>query len=132
MHSPEILVIDGEPMLVCALRRSLLRAGYRCEVATDLGAARALFRRRGRSAAAALVDWDLPGRAAPILADELWTLRPELPIVLSCGFAPWALPPAVRARPFHGLLPKPFGPEDLLGAIAEAVGRGGGARALAR
>lgn len=130
MRPLEILVIDDEPILLHALKRSLLRAGYRCEVAADIDAARDAFRRRGRHVDAVLVDWGLPDRSAAALVDEFWTLRPELPVVLTSSAAPWELPPGARARPFHSFLPKPFSPEELLLSIARAAGRDDRVRAM--
>lgn len=112
-----VLVVDDDAALRGAIRRRLLRAGYRVEEAS--GTAEALQRLADLPDLRALVsDVVMEGPTGFALAQAASRLRPGLGIVLMSGLE------GLAARHIGGaafpLLRKPFEPEDLVRAI-EAV-----------
>lgn len=112
-----VLVVDDDAALRGAIRRRLLRAGYRVEEAS--GTAEALQRLADLPDLRALVsDVVMEGPTGFALAQAASRLRPGLGIVLMSGLE------GLAARHIGGaafpLLRKPFEPEELVRAI-EAV-----------
>lgn len=112
-----VLVVDDDAALRGAIRRRLLRAGYRVEEAS--GTVEALQRLADLPDLRALVsDVVMEGPTGFALAQAASRLRPGLGIVLMSGLE------GLAARHIGGaafpLLRKPFEPEDLVRAI-EAV-----------
>lgn len=108
-----ILLVEDEPALRKLGERLLAHAGHRV-----LGAASAeeALEIAAREPFDLLVtDVMMPGRSGTELARDLVRARPDLPVVLVSGYAPDA--PEASAGAF---LAKPFDPEQLARAIAEA------------
>ena len=132
-----VLVADADPHVRTAAHALLGRAG--CEVETAHDAAEALLMARSIPYDAALVDVRLPAGGPPGGQDEespdepraggyecfaaLRSQSPALPVIFMTGFGYDPGHSIVRARRegLHGVLYKPFRPDQLLGELEAAV-----------
>lgn len=110
-----ILLVDDEPTLLALLRRYLERGGHEvalCESAED---ALQKFQESGPFALI-LADLTLPGMNGEELIAELRKSQPNLPAILSSGYAHETQLAGVR------FLQKPFLPNALGDLVAELLG----------
>jgi CheY-like chemotaxis protein len=117
-----ILVVDDEPLVCETVKMLLMSDGHKVETATS-----------GREALALLdkgtfdlitIDYALPVMKGDELAAAIKARLPNQPIVImsaSAEMLQFSGNPLVGA---HFILSKPFSPEDLREAVAEAVRRG--------
>ena len=141
LKGARVLVADGDPHVRAAAHALLGRMG--CEVETVHDAAEALTMARSYQYDAVLVDVRLPpgagGSNAPPAGDAdepraagydcfkaLREHAPALPVVFMTGFGYDPAHSIVNARRegLHGVLYKPFRPEQLLGEVETAVAPG--------
>jgi CheY-like chemotaxis protein len=114
-----VLLVEDDPDVRGVARRLLERAGYGVLEAGDAAAALAWLRSEARIDLL-FTDVTLPrGVSGPEIARETATLRPELPVLFTTGYAldgrrSEALPP--EGAP---VLRKPFTRDTLLAAVAE-------------
>ncbi len=114
-----VLVVDDEPYVRRVARLTLESDGWEVVEAPHGRAAVDIVRERGAGLAFVLLDLLMPGLDGEETAVLLRELRPDLPIVLSTGFA--AERAAERIPGLAGVLRKPYGVDDLL-ALAARVG----------
>ncbi|HET8631137.1 MAG TPA: response regulator [Thermomicrobiales bacterium] len=123
-----LLVVDDEPTILDLAATIIRDAGYRVTAVGTEAAA---------TAALAAVRYDLilldPLGAASGVDPGRWAVLERVraagggtPTVIFTAFPPDAFADW-RARGFAGLLAKPFALDDLLAAVARALGPGGGA-----
>jgi CheY-like chemotaxis protein len=125
---PVLLVVDDMPGVGASIRAML---GARCEVQVVTDPAEAVAALRGAAPIDALLcDVQLGGPGLPQLVRELRTLRPALAekLLLMTGGAFPVEEPGFPEVPAARRLLKPFGREQLLGALA-SVGVVPGGRA---
>ena len=114
-----ILLVEDDPDVRGVARRLLERAGYRVLEASDASAALEWLWSEARLDLL-FTDVTLPrGISGPEIAREAATLRPELPVLFTTGYAldgrrPDAVPPDDAP-----VLRKPFRRDELLTAVAE-------------
>jgi DNA-binding response OmpR family regulator len=117
-----ILVIEDDVHIGGLVGQVLKEAGYKIEVARDVGAARGLAA-AGFRPAAMLSDLMIAGSAGPErLPSELRALFPEVPLTIMTG-----VPPKRRALmgvEHDRVIEKPFELEALLEAVREMVAGG--------
>jgi PAS domain S-box-containing protein len=114
-----ILVVDDEPQLRAATRRTLTSAGYDVEDADGVSAARERVD-AGRFDAY-VVDVVMPGASGPEFVAWLRARRPRAPVLYVSGYGHGRLDPAELADPRTALLDKPFTADDLLDGVARML-----------
>ncbi len=82
-----ILVVDDEPVLIDVGRQLLENLGYRVSTANDGMAALELFREIGDDIDLVLTDMTMPRMTGEKLAAEFAKIRPDIPVILSTGYA---------------------------------------------
>lgn len=115
------MLVDDERMLLSLMSRSLQRAGYK--VSEFLSAEDAI----AQTAAAPdvlVTDQQLPGMTGVELASGWCAAWPELMAIVCSGLPVDLAPDAPDAPQRIRALQKPFSPDDLLAAIADALGPG--------
>ena len=117
-----VLVVEDQPKVRLLLRRQLKRLGYLVVESADAG--EALERLAEPGIDLLLTDIVLPGEMDGIaLAEAALARRPDLPVVLSTGYA--AGTPAERSAVLAAapVLRKPFAPDELARTLRQALAR---------
>jgi hypothetical protein len=120
-HGEHILFIDDEPSLAALGGRRLEALGY---VATTLSNPREavdLFRADPAKFAAVVTDYTMPGLTGVALAQELVSIRADIPIVLLTGFIEDLPPEQLTAAGVRKLVRKPVTIHELSLVVAEVV-----------
>lgn len=122
--NPRILIIDDDLWVRNVAGRTLSHAGFECLLAADglkgVEAARALL----PELALVLLDLQLPGLPGNEVFRHLRQLDPELPILISSGWAETLEPFWSEALlPPSGYLPKPYAPSQLLEFVSRVLDR---------
>jgi DNA-binding NtrC family response regulator len=114
----DVLVVDDEPIVREAVRRILVRDGYRASTADC--ARSALASPLLDSCRMLVCDLLLPDVSGIELVAQIRSRRPSLPIVMITGCATPEV--VLRARATGAeLLPKPFDDAELLDAVHRAL-----------
>jgi len=116
-----VLFIDDEPALVELLRDQLVILGYRVTAHRSSLAALADFRARPLDFDVVLTDLTMPAMSGADLAEEIFKLRPDLPIVIATGYGHVMTEERAKELGLRPLLYKPFTMANLGDAIQEAL-----------
>ena len=124
-HGELILLVDDEPPVHAASRRTLERHGYAVLLAPDGIEALAQFTSRQADIKAVVTDFMMPHMDGVTLARTLRRLSPQTPIIVSSGGllsrdAADSLQ-AFKALGIRDILHKPHGAEVLLRALDDAL-----------
>ncbi len=122
--NPRVLIIDDDLWVRNVAGRTLSHAGFECLLAADglkgVEAARALL----PGLALVLLDLQLPGLPGNEVFRQLRQLGPELPILISSGWAETLEPFwSDELLPPSGYLPKPYAPSQLLEFVSRILDR---------
>ena len=114
-----ILVVDDEPIVRASCRRTLEEEGHAVTlVARGEDAFPAL---RDERFDAVLLDLKMPGMGGIEVLARIRELWPGLPVVIMTGYATRDQQEAAAEQGATTWLPKPFGPPELLDALARAL-----------
>ena len=117
-----VLIVEDEPSVLNVRAASLLQAGY--DILTAPGSREALELSRSHQGPIDLLlaDVVMPGMNGAELADWLVAERPGLRVLCIAGMQ---YTPVVKGLIDQGraFLPKPFLPYELVGKVAEVLGR---------
>ncbi len=116
-----VLIVDDEPTDQTILGRIVEGAGHR--VCFALGGAQALSVYMGNSVDVIVTDLHMPGIDGLVLITTLQELFPDVAIIAVSGKGPELLA-AAKDKGALVALSKPVDPQELLEAIAHAVGSG--------
>lgn len=122
MSGAAILVADDDEHLLMLLRRTLPRHGFEVLGASDGREALELFGQRAQDLVAVLLDLKMPRLGGAEACRKIREVRPDLPIILSTGYAE-EVTDGLRAE-LDGVvvLHKPYRTADLVEILREAVG----------
>jgi PAS domain S-box-containing protein len=116
-----VLVADDEEVVLAMARRILEQAGFEVITARDGREAVDVFRRWGDRIAVVLLDLTMPRlsgeEALRLLRDEC----PDVPVVLTSGYAESEIATRFEGVPLEGFLQKPFRPAELVDRIRAAL-----------
>jgi len=82
-----ILFIDDEKALANLAQEMIKSLGYRITTETDSLQALKTFRSQPDAFDLVITDMTMPGMTGNILAKEILTIRPDIPIILCTGFS---------------------------------------------
>jgi CheY-like chemotaxis protein len=116
-----VLVVDDEVNIQTMLEMALTRKGYRVARVSDGLEAVAFFAERGAEVDVVVTDMMMPRADGLSTVRSLRTLRPRLPIVAISGVPGHRIELEALPAPRVRFLPKPFGVEDLLLLVREAL-----------
>ena len=118
-----VLVVDDEPTLADATKKSLERLGYRVAIRTNGVEALEAFRNQSQDKRFDLVitDMTMPHLTGIALAQELLKLEPNLPILLCTGFSEQADAEKAERIGIKGFLMKPVVLKDLAGMVRKVL-----------
>jgi PAS domain S-box-containing protein len=120
-NGEHILFVDDEPAICSSALRACTNLGYR--VTTCNTPLKALEHLREQPVAYDLLvtDYTMVGSTGLALAKEAHQLRPNLPVILTSGFAADLTEPTLQAKGISKLLLKPFTTLSLAQALNEAL-----------
>jgi CheY-like chemotaxis protein len=116
-----VLVVDDERVVRRALQRILERDGHTVLVAEGGREALEIFQQRWRELALVILDVMMPDLDGREVLRRMREVNPDVRAVLSSGFTVEADPSLTTAG--AGLLQKPYTPDHVRAAIAEALAR---------
>ncbi len=127
-HDERILLVEDEPVVRDFASRALREKGYDV---FDVGSAEEgleAFEREAHMFDMVFSDVVLPGKSGVQLVDELISIVPDLPVLLSSGYADqksqW---PIIRDKGLR-FLQKPYSLQDLLSSVREVLDQDGPAQ----
>jgi PAS domain S-box-containing protein len=123
-----LMIVDDEATIVAALGRQLRRAGYSCECFTHPRLALEWFREHADEVDLVILDMILPEMDGAELFAQLRRIRGDLPGILASGYGEPARLDSAAAVGLRQHLQKPFSEEELLSAVALALGDESAAR----
>ncbi len=116
-----ILFVDDEPDLTDLGQTILKKMGFEVEALTDSAAALEKFLQNPQHYDLAIVDLTMPQMTGRELARKLLEIRPDLPIILSSGFAEKIHPEEVKQMGIREVIMKPWSVSALAGAINKVL-----------
>jgi PAS domain S-box-containing protein len=102
-----ILLVDDEADIVQMEKQRLMRLGYQVFSYTDSIQALEIFRTAPDKFDMVISDVAMPNMSGDILAKELITVRPDIPIVLCTGFSEKITPETAQEMGVRAVLMKP-------------------------
>ena len=118
--SGTVLVIDDEPLVRAVAKRSLERAGFDVIIAEDGLAGVSTFAANVGKVVAVLLDSSMPRLGGLEALARIRALDPNVPVVLSSGYADQDFAAAAEHDGVK-FLAKPFDPRQLVAAVVAAV-----------
>jgi two-component system, cell cycle sensor histidine kinase and response regulator CckA len=119
--SETILLVDDEEMIRELGRDILEGKGYRVVLAEDGQKALEAFEREGDSIDLVILDLAMPRLSGREVAPRLRSLRPEVRILTSSGYAADDATVALKSNGICGFVEKPYHTFDLLRAVRRAL-----------
>ena len=117
MSIARVLVVEDEPLIRIFIMDSLEDAGFAVEEAGSASEAMTKLASMHASCVAVIVDVGLPDRPGDILAKELRTTWPEMPIIIASGHDKSEFARQFMADRFVGVLGKPYDSKMLLDTL---------------
>jgi CheY-like chemotaxis protein len=117
-----ILFVDDEPALTNIGRQLLTILGYEVEGLTSSTTALEHFRQHPQRYDLAILDLTMPQMTGVDLAREILQIRPDLPIILTSGFAEQLGQEEFKKVGIRELVQKPFRIRNLAETIKKVLG----------
>lgn len=114
-----IMVIDDEPMVVDVLKRALIRFGYEVSAFGNGVEALEVFRASPNAFDVVITDQTMPNITGFELAHQMLAIRPDLPLILTTGYAEKAYDEQARVAGIRYYMPKPLKIAELGAALLE-------------
>src|SRR5207244_12978155 len=122
--SPQVPVVHDDPMILHVVSKILENSGHRVLAAPTATEALAVFSAAREPMQLVLTDVMMPGMSGLDLVQRLQQTDPSVNRLFISSLDPaHGLPGSALLQQF-GVLPKPFEPEMLLGAVRAALARG--------
>ena len=112
-----VMIVDDEDFVTMLAQRVLADEGYRVVTARDGFQAIELYRKLRDQIALIILDFTMPVMDGSDVFHELLEINPQVPVVLSSGFAEQDRLRAMLAKGMRGFIPKPYTQEKLLTQI---------------
>src|SRR5215467_56413 len=122
-HSPTILAVDDDRMVLRLLDEVLRSAGYHVLTADSGWNAIQTYESLGSPIQLLLTDVIMPDLTGPVLAERLRSRQPDLQVLFISGFHDAELVQRFVSIKGFSLLPKPFTVEGLLREVKQSLDR---------
>jgi two-component system cell cycle sensor histidine kinase/response regulator CckA len=116
-----ILIVDDDPAVLVLIQSILMAADYRVLLAAERVDAVRMARQKHVHIDLVLLDVRLPGVSGSELADEILSIRPNIPVLWMSGFVDDEFIRVKLLDGYAGFLSKPFHRDDLLLAARQAI-----------
>ena len=126
VHNPSgtrelVMIVDDEDFISMLAQRVLADEGYRVIVARDGFQAIDMYRKLRDQIALIILDFTMPVMDGADVFAELLEINPEVPVVLSSGFAEQGRLQSMLARGLRGFIPKPYTHQKLLSQVRSTL-----------
>ena len=126
VHNPSgsrelVMVVDDEEFVSMLAQRVLCDDGYRVITARDGFQAIDMYRKLRDQIALIILDFTMPVMDGADVFAELLEINPEVPVVLSSGFAEQGRLQSMLARGLRGFIPKPYTHQKLLSQVRSTL-----------
>ena len=126
VHNPSgnrelVMIVDDEDFITMLAQRVLADEGYRVIVARDGFQAIDMYRKLRDQIALIILDFTMPVMDGADVFAELLEINPEVPVVLSSGFAEQTRLQSMLARGLRGFIPKPYTHQKLLSQVRSTL-----------
>lgn len=118
-----ILLVDDEKATLEVTNMILTQAGHKVLAVNTPGEALQLFRKSPQSFDLVMSDLTMPEMTGIKLASEIYSCRPELPVILMTGYSKDMDENEMRKSNIIRILKKPVRLNTMISAIDEAIGR---------
>ena len=116
-HRELVMIVDDEDFVRMLAERVLTDEGYRVVTARDGFQAIDIYRKLRDQIALIILDFTMPVMDGSDVFHELLEINPQVPVVLSSGFAEQDRLRAMLAKGMRGFIPKPYTQQKLLTQI---------------
>ncbi len=116
-----ILIVDDEVSIVSIMKKTLERLGYQVHSANNPLEALELFRESPESYDIVLTDQTMPNMTGVELAENIMSIRSDIPIVLMTGFSRTMNEDKAKEKGVREVLMKPVTKSDLSEVIRRAL-----------
>jgi CheY-like chemotaxis protein len=126
VHNPSgnrelIMVVDDEDFVTMLAQRVLADEGYRVITARDGFQAVEMHRKLRDQISLIILDFTMPVMDGADVFAELLEINPNVPVVLSSGFAEQTRLQSMLARGLRGFIPKPYTHQKLLSQVRSTL-----------
>jgi CheY-like chemotaxis protein len=115
------MIVDDEDFVTLLAQRVLADEGYRVVTAKDGFQALEIYRKLGEQIALIILDFTMPVMDGSDVFAELLEINPQVPVVLSSGFAEQERLRGMLAKGLRGFIPKPYTQQKLLTQIRSTL-----------
>ncbi len=119
--SEKILYVDDEATIAKMGKRALEQLGYSVETRTDSRDALELFRSKPDDFDLVMTDMTMPNMTGDVLASELISIRPGIPVILCSGFNKKVSDESATEIGIKAFVNKPFVKADLAKTIRKVL-----------
>jgi CheY-like chemotaxis protein len=112
-----VMIVDDEDFVTMLAQRVLADEGYRVVTARDGFQAIEIYRKLRDQIELIILDFTMPVMDGSDVFHELLQINPQVPVVLSSGFAEQERLRAMLAKGMRGFIPKPYSQQKLLTQI---------------
>jgi CheY-like chemotaxis protein len=123
MSHGRILFVDDDQDIAGVSKRVLESAGYRVTIQNNAEEALRLFAGKPYDFDLIVTDFMMPDMNGVELSDRIFTIRADIPVILSTGYAEDALDKSTLPKGISGILFKPANMSEIREAIRHAIGR---------
>ena len=123
--APLVLFVDDEQAISDLSRRQLVNAGFRVAAFSASLTALEEFRRRPDAFSIVVTDNTMPKMSGLQFAQEVRSLRPDIPILLVSGLVDTFSPDVIQQKGIAALLRKPHSGAQLIAAVRALTGARG-------
>ncbi len=116
-----LVVVDDEVMLVQMTKYLLENLGYTVKGFSDAEEALKYLKENVFHTDLLITDLTMPKLTGEKLAEAVWELRPDLPVVLTSGYGEGVLQKKAASKGFASYLKKPYTSVDLSTAVRQAL-----------
>lgn len=116
-----ILIVDDDPAVLVLIQGILMAADYRVLIAAERADAIHLAGQKHIHIDVALLDVRIPGVSGTALADEILSIRSNIPVLWMSGFVNEEFIRVKLLDEYAGFLSKPLHRDGLLLAVQQAV-----------
>jgi len=116
-----ILLVDDEEALAAMGKQMLEHLGYRVSVSTNSSDALNTFQSQPQDFDLVISDRTMPRMTGFELAEQIKTIRPDIPIILCTGYSDELEVERAAALGINRMVTKPLGMNELAGAVRSAL-----------